>query len=124
MSSPETICDKIHLRQSNPALPPEERDSMVTLAQKIDDFAAEKISHDEIYGFVIPLLMQGKVRLDFENHSERLEMVDSSLRQTRTEAVRIFNHFFISRGYGSTSETAGQEASSAETQRIIIHRQN
>jgi len=93
-----TTSETIRLRQrktaGGSAGPGEE--TMVTLAGKLSELLAAGYQHDDIYGFVIPLLMQGKVRIDLEDRSERLEMEDQSQRLPRTEAVRAFEDFVSS----------------------------
>ena len=50
---------------------------------------------DDIYGLVIPLLMQGKVRIDLDGRSERLEMEDQSQRLQRSNAIQVFEEYLL-----------------------------
>ncbi len=94
MSFP-TTSETIRLRQrktaSGSANSAEE--TTVTLADKLRELLTAGYQHDDIYGFVIPLLMQGKVRIDLEDRSERLEMEDEAQRMPRSEAVRAFEDY-------------------------------
>lgn len=91
MASPP-LSDTIRLRQRKSAGGSDcsGDESIVTLAGKLSELFAAGYQHDDIYGFVIPLLMQGKVRIDLEDRSERLEMEDQSQRMPRSGAVRAF----------------------------------
>lgn len=79
-------------------------DSLLTLREKFDQLLAQGFERDDLFAIAIPLLMQGKVRLDVGDLSERIELDDPSLRQTRPNAIRVFEQYF---------ESAGKPASSA-----------
>jgi len=121
--SKQLASDKIMLRQCDT--------STVSIRAKLDALLAEDIPHDDIYGLVIPLLIQGKVRLESGQHSERLELADPSHRQVRSEAVRIFEEYLVARGIDNTAEGSvvaegrgprrvGETLSATVTQRIVI----
>ncbi|TSA30782.1 MAG: hypothetical protein D4R65_12555 [Verrucomicrobiaceae bacterium] len=86
---------QINLRQRKtlPGKTVPEPETTVTLAGKLDELFKAGYEQDEIYGLVIPLLMQGKVRIDLEERSERLELEDQDLRFPRSEAVKVFEDF-------------------------------
>ncbi len=90
--NPPVTSDTIRLRQRKTAAGSEHAgdETTVTLAEKLRELLKAGYAHDDIYGFVIPLLMQGKVRIDLEGRSERLEMEDAGQKLPRTEAVRVF----------------------------------
>lgn len=94
MSSP-TLSETIRLRQrkTHGDSPGPGEETIVTLAEKLGELLTAGYQHDDIYGFVIPLLMQGKVRIDLEDRSERLEMEDQAQRLPRSEAVRAFEEY-------------------------------
>lgn len=116
--------DKIRIKQTYPAghLPKGQCESVLTLTQKLHELFSGGSLSDDIYGMVIPLLMQGKVRLDLENHSERLELEDQNHRQIRSEAVRIYEQYLRAYGHNDPGEGPHHEASPAETQRVFIRR--
>jgi len=91
--------DSIRLRQrktlSGSTGPDEE--IFVTLSEKLDELFGAGYERDDIYGLVIPLLIQGKVRIDLEGRSERLEMEDATQRLPRTNAVEVFDNYFATR---------------------------
>jgi hypothetical protein len=66
---------------------------MIVLSAKLEELFASGYERDEIYGLVIPLLMQGKVRLDLDNRFERLEMEDQSQRCQRSHAIQVFEDY-------------------------------
>jgi len=121
--SKQLASDKIMLRQGDT--------STVSVSAMLDALIAEAIPHDDIYGAVIPLLIQGKVRLESGAHSERLELADPSHRQARSEAVRIFEEYLVARGIVNTvggdavadvrgPRGIGEILSAEITQRIVI----
>ena len=67
-----------------------ETETIETLSQKLDELLQAGLENDDLFAVVIPLLMQGKVRLDVGDTSERLELDDPSLRQSRPNAIRLF----------------------------------
>jgi len=87
--------DKIKLRQKKflPGSPPDGGESLLTLSAKLTELFDAGYLRDDIYGLVIPLLMQGKVRIDLEERSERLEIEDHAQRFQRTNAVQIFEEY-------------------------------
>lgn len=63
------------------------------LSRKIEDYVLRLgYSNTHVLGIVIRLLTEGKVRVDFRDYSERLELADQASKTTRTEAVRIFDN--------------------------------
>lgn len=89
--------DKIRLRQrkSEPGTLVDGNETMTTLSAKLDELFEAGYEKDDIYGLVIPLLMQGKVRIDLEGRSERLEMEDQSQRLQRSNAVQTFEDYLM-----------------------------
>lgn len=66
---------------------------IVTLASKIDEFIL-KVGHTSthVMSVVVQLLTLGKVRLDFRDYSERLELLNLSEIMSRTQAAAVFEH--------------------------------
>lgn len=87
--------DKIRLRQrkSQPGTLVDGDETITTLSSKLDELFAAGYEKDDIYGLVIPLLMQGKVRIDLEGRSERLEIDDQTQRMQRSDAIRTFEDY-------------------------------
>lgn len=86
---------------------------IVTLASKIDEYVL-KIGHSNthVMSVVIQLLTLGKVRLDFRDYSERLELLNPAETMTRPQAATIFdNHMQALRR---------REEVSLVTQKVVI----
>jgi hypothetical protein len=86
---------------------------IVTLASKIDEFIL-KVGHSSthVMSVVVQLLTVGKVRLDFRDYTERLELLNASEIMTRTQAAAVFDHYLA---------TANKEEDvSLMTQKIVI----
>jgi len=89
--------DKIKLRLKKSALGDlaDGGETTITLSEKLKELFAAGHVRDDIYGLVIPLLMQGKVRIDIDDRSERLEMEDQTQRLQRSNAVQVFEDFLL-----------------------------
>lgn len=64
---------------------------IVTLASKIDEYIL-KVGHSSthVMSIVVQLLTLGKVRLDFRDYTERLELLNLSEIMSRTQAAAVF----------------------------------
>lgn len=89
--------DKIMLRlkTSVPGVSANNEETATTLSAKLNELFQAGYIKDDIYGLVIPLLMQGKVRIDIADRSERLEMEDQSQKLPRSSAVQVFEDFLL-----------------------------
>ena len=89
--------DKIMLRlkKSLPGGVAESEERSTTLSAKLNELFQAGYVRDDIYGLAIPLLMQGKVRIDIGDRSERLEMEDQSQKLPRSTAVQVFEDFLL-----------------------------
>jgi hypothetical protein len=87
--------DKIILRlkKSLPGGSEESGETSTTLSSKLNELFNAGYVRDDIYGLAIPLLMQGKVRIDIGDRSERLEMEDQTQKLPRSAAVQVFEDF-------------------------------
>jgi len=87
---------------------------IVTLASKIDEYALKVgRSNTHVMSVVVQLLTFGKVRLDFRDYLERLELLNPSEIMSRPEAVAIFDKHMI-------SSSRKDDDLSPLTQKIII----
>jgi len=86
---------KLRLKKSVPGDSADGGETTITLSEKLKELFAAGHARDDIYGLVIPLLMQGKVRIDIDDRSERLEMEDQSQRLQRSNAVQVFEEFLL-----------------------------
>lgn len=84
---------KLRLKKSLPGDLTAREEAAVTLSAKLDELFGAGYVRDDIYGLVIPLLMQGKVRIDLADRSERLEMEDQSQRLQRSHAIQVFEDY-------------------------------
>jgi len=89
--------DKIRLllKRSLPGNPADGEESAITLSDKLSELFNAGYIRDDIYGLVIPLLMQGKVRIDLDDRSERLEMEDQSQKLQRSGAIQVFEDYLL-----------------------------
>lgn len=94
---PPIPSDKINLRLKKSAREAvaEDEETTVTLSDKLNELFGAGYIRDDIYGLVIPLLMQGKVRIDLDGRSERLEMEDQSQRLQRSNAIQVFEEYLV-----------------------------
>ena len=65
----------------------------ISLQARMDSLLASGYELDDLLGLTVPLLMEGKVRLDLDGGGmERMEMV-SQLRLARPAAIAIFEKY-------------------------------
>ena len=86
---------KLRLKKSLPGGLEDGEETAITLSSKLSELFGAGYVRDDIYGLVIPLLMQGKVRIDLDDRSERLEMEDQNQRLPRSSAVQVFEDFLL-----------------------------
>jgi hypothetical protein len=84
---------KLRQRKTGSETPAGGEENTVTLAEKLGELFGAGYHRDDIYGVVIPLLIQGKVRVDIGGRSERLEMEDQDRRMPRGDAVRGYEEY-------------------------------
>ena len=70
---------------------------IVSLATKIDEYIL-KVGHSNtnVMSLVVQLLTIGKVRLDFRDYTERLELLNLSEIMSRPQAAAVFDHHLAS----------------------------
>jgi hypothetical protein len=86
---------------------------IVTLSSKIDEYIL-KVGHSNtnVMSLVVQLLTIGKIRLDFRDYSERLELLNLSEIMSRPQAAAVFDQYL---------ESANKEEEvSLRTQKIVI----
>ncbi|MFA7344982.1 MAG: hypothetical protein WC003_11810 [Terrimicrobiaceae bacterium] len=86
---------KLRLKKSLPGRLPDNEETTVTLSGKLDELFGAGYVRDDIYGLVIPLLMQGKVRIDIDDRSERLELENQAQKLPRSHAVQVFEDYLL-----------------------------
>jgi hypothetical protein len=86
---------------------------IVSLATKIDEYIL-KVGHSNtnVMSLVVQLLTIGKVRLDFRDYTERLELLNLSEIMSRPQAAAVFDQHLAS---GNKNDDA-----SLMTQKIVI----
>lgn len=94
---PPIPSDKINLRlkRSVREALAEDEETTVSLSDKLNELFGKGYIRDDIYGLVIPLLMQGKVRIDLDGRSERLELEDQTQRLQRSNAIQVFEEYLL-----------------------------
>lgn len=72
----------------------------ISLASKIDEYVLKLgYSNAHVLGVLVQLLTLGKVRVDFRDYSERLQLLDPDDKMSRPEAVAMFDdHMTALRG--------------------------
>ena len=85
----------------------------IKLADKISDYVIRLGDWNSMcLNIVIQLLTRGKVRIDFRDTSERLELVDQQDMSSRPEAVLVFDHWL--------EENRSKSEAPDVTQKIVI----
>jgi hypothetical protein len=90
--------------------------SEMSLSEKIDEYILKLgYSNAHVLVFLMQLLVEGKVSVDFRAYSERLELLDSSDEMNRAEVAALFDEHMhasdVARDGGGIS---------GPTQRILI----
>ncbi len=90
--------------------------SEMSLSDKIDEYILKLgYSNAHVLVFLMQLLVEGKVSVDFRAYSERLELLDSSDEMNRAEVAALFDEHMhasdVARDGGGIS---------GPTQRILI----
>lgn len=90
--------------------------AQVSLSDKLDDYLGRLgYSSAHITGIIVQLLTQGKVRVDFGQHAERIELVNSGDQLTSTQAMGLLDDFIA-----ETASAGGKQDTSTKTQRIVV----
>jgi hypothetical protein len=120
MSSNHNTPQEIRLKQSRfdlaNAQPSEEE--VILLADKIEEYAL-RLGFSNAYtaGILSQLLSSGKVRVDFRDHAERLELMRKEDSMHKTDAVAMIeifiDHLKKARGHATVDD-------SDDTQRILV----
>jgi hypothetical protein len=86
---------------------------IVSLATKLDEYIL-KVGHSNtnVMSLVVQLLTIGKVRLDFRDYTERLELLNLSDIMSRPQAAEVFDQHLAS---GNKNDDV-----SMMTQKIVI----
>ena len=72
-------------------------------------------SNSQALGIVVQILTQGKVRVDFRDFNERLELVDASDLCNRVQAVALFEEHLLAKQTPEDLDDQGNP-----TQRVIV----
>ncbi|NBR48339.1 hypothetical protein EBU02_05755 [bacterium] len=93
------------------------RDSLYKpLSVKVDEYMLKLgYSNSQALGIVVQILTQGKVRVDFRDFNERLELVNESDRCDLAQAAALFEEHLL-------SMQSGEELDDEQnpTQRVIV----
>jgi hypothetical protein len=85
----------------------------IKLGEKIGEYLIRLGDSNSLcLNIVIQLLTRGKVRVDFRDSSERLQLVSDQDRMSRPEAVTVFDHWI--------EENLFQSEPPDTTQKIVI----
>jgi hypothetical protein len=87
----------------------------IPLSEKLNDYLVRLgYTSAHVTGIISQLLTQGKVRVDFRNHVERLELADLNDRLSSLQAVSLLNDYVLELNKGQTPN------SNKLTQNIIV----
>ena len=102
---------------THPTQPSEVTEERITLADKIDEYIL-RMGYTSVHtlGVVVQLLTVGKVRLDFREYSERLQLADKANIMNRADAVLLVENYIASMAKTETAMTPDYDL----TQKIII----
>jgi hypothetical protein len=91
----------------------------VSLSEKMSDYLVRLgYSNTHIMGIIVQLMTQTKVRVDFRNYTERLELVELGDRITSSMAISMLEDFISEK---TAPEEAQQAASlNKQTQKIVV----
>lgn len=86
-----------------------------TVAEKIEEFVLKLgYSNAQALSVIVQLLTRGKVRVDFRDYSQRLQLVSQADIMPRSEAVALFD------AYMAEIENRDDSGSMDFTQKILI----
>lgn len=89
----------------------------VTLGEKLSDYLLRLgYSSAHITGIIVQLLTKAKVRVDFREYTERLELINPADQLTSTQAMTLLEDFIAEI---STPEDSDRKTASS-TQRIVV----
>ena len=93
-----------------------EGEKLEMLSEKISEYLLKLgYSNDHVLGIVLRLLTQGKVKVEFRDYRERLELVKPSYIVTRGAAIDIFDRYIEQM---TAAEDVGRRMKT--TQKIIV----
>lgn len=91
----------------------------VPLNVKLHDYTVRLgYSSSQLIGFIVQLFTKGKVRVDFSNYTERLELINPDDRLSGAQAMNLFEDFMEE--IGQSDITGAQLDHTKTTQRIIV----
>ena len=86
------------------------------LSEKIDEYMLKLgYSNSQALGIVVQILTQGKVRVDFRDFNERLELVHAGDMCERAQAVALFDEHLLAMQAGEDPD-----GDLNPTQRVIV----
>ena len=89
----------------------------VPLSDKLNDYMERMgYSSAHITGIIVQLLTQGKVRVDFGHHAERIELVNAGDQLTSAQAMSLLDDFIAE----AASAAGVKRETNTKTQRIIV----
>jgi len=92
----------------------------VPLNVKLYDYVVRLgYSSSHLVGFIVQLFTKGKVRVDFNNYTERLELVEPTDKLSGAQAMSLFDDFVTEMGNTGMVEDMLDPAKT--TQRIIVN---
>ncbi len=88
----------------------------IPLAEKIDEYVLKLgYSNAHVLGVLVQLLTGGKVRVDFRDYTERLQLLNADDMMTRADAVALFDEHMQ-----TLSNSGGGDDGINVTQKIVV----
>lgn len=89
----------------------------VAMSEKLDDYLLRLgYSSAQLRPIFLQLLTKGKVRVDFREHTERVELLSRRDRLTNAQAIRLLEDYIVE----VTSPEDREKQVKVSTQRVII----
>ncbi|MCX7712384.1 MAG: hypothetical protein N2035_01765 [Chthoniobacterales bacterium] len=87
----------------------------MSLAEKLNDYLIKLgYSNDHVMGVVLRLLTHGKVKVEFREYRERLELCDPRDLMARPQIIEMFDRYL------QQLNPEAQQEQAAMTQRIVV----
>lgn len=91
-------------------------EQQIPLAEKINEYVLKLgYSNAHVLGVLVQLLTGGKVRVDFRDYTERLQLVDTEDMMTRADAVALFDEHMQ-----TLNKSGGGDDGINVTQKIVV----
>lgn len=103
------------------------QENRTLLSDKIDEYIF-KLGYSSVHtvGILLQLLIDGKIRITFKNHTERLEIIDSECMMSRKQALDMFEQYLVEKEQETNNAQPSSHSNQtphkkkSSTQRLIV----